>query len=77
MELRGVRRLRSILHDVAPAHRLVPLNVVVPPFQTGVRLREAAIPRLRRIESALQRLSWSLHVCDQVVWIWRAPDATA
>jgi SAM-dependent methyltransferase len=71
MYLRGLRDLRPLLDDVAPAHRLVPLNIVTPAFQTGIHLPPRVLPFLRRIEQGLQRLGVGLAVCDQVVWIWR------
>ena len=73
MYLRGLGDLAAILDDVAPARRVVALNVVTPPFQTGIRLPEWLARRLAVVEKAAQGWRASLAVCDQIVWI---SDAT-
>ena len=71
MYLRSVSHLRRQLADVAPADRVVPLNVVTPPFQTGIRLRPGVEDLMYRGERLLQRFHPSLAVCDQVAWVAR------
>ena len=72
MYLRSARYLERILGDVAPADRLVPLNVLTPPFQTGFQLPERFVGVMNWAEHTLQRYRVSLAVCDQVAWITRA-----
>ena len=71
MYLRSARYLERILSEVAPAHRLVPLNVVTPPFQTGFQLPERLAGVMNWAEHKLQRYRACLATCDQVVWITR------
>lgn len=77
MYLRSVADLRRLLVDVAPADRVVPLNVVTPPFQSGIRLRPGVEELMYRSERLLQRFPPSLAVCDQAAWVarCRAPVA--
>ena len=72
MYLRSARYLERILGDIAPADRLVPLNVLTPPFQTGFQLPERFAGVMNWAEHTLQRYRVSLAVCDQVAWITRA-----
>ncbi len=72
MYLRSARYLERILSDIAPADRLVPLNVLTPPFQTGFQLPERLAGVMSWAEQKLQRYRLCLAVCDQVVWITRA-----
>ena len=72
MYLRSARHLERILSEVAPADRLVPLNVVTPPFQTGFQLPERLAGVMNWAEQKLQKYRVCLAVCDQVVWITRA-----
>ncbi len=72
MYLRSARYLERILSDVAPADRLVPLNVLTPPFQTGFQLHDRLARVMNWTEHKLQRYRVCLAVCDQVVWITRA-----
>jgi len=72
MYLRSSRYLERILGEVAPADRLVPLNVVTPPFQTGFQLPERLAGVMTWAEHKLQRYRVCLAVCDQVAWITRA-----
>jgi SAM-dependent methyltransferase len=71
MYLRSVAHLRRSLTDIAPPDRLVPLNVVTPPFQAGVRLSAGVETLMYRVERSLQRFRPSLAVCDQVAWVAR------
>ena len=74
MYLRSVSDLRRHLADVAPPDRVVPLNIVTPPFQAGIRLWAGLEELLYRGERLLQRFRPSLAVCDQVAWVarWRS-----
>ena len=72
MYLRSARHLERILSDVAPADRLVPLNVLTPPFQTGFKLPERFAGVMTWAEHKLQRYRVCLAACDQVAWITRA-----
>lgn len=75
MYLRSVSHLRRRLEDVAPPDRLVPLNIVTPPFQAGIRMWAAAEGFMYRGERLLQRLPPSLAVADQVAWVARRRGA--
>lgn len=78
MYLRSVADLRRILASIAPPDRVVPLNIVTPPFQAGIRLSPDHERLLYRCESLLQRFGPSLAVSDQVAWVARSspfPDA--
>ena len=72
MYLRSARDLERILSEVAPADRLVPLNVVTPPFQTGFQLPDRLAGVMNWAEHKLQRYRACLSACDQVAWITRA-----
>ena len=72
MYLRSARHLERILSDIAPADRLVPLNVLTPPFQTGFQLPDRLTRVMNWAEHRLQRYRACLAACDQVVWITRA-----
>ena len=72
MYLRSARDLERILSEVAPADRLVPLNVLTPPFQTGFQLPERFAGVMNWAEHKLQRYRACLAACDQVAWITRA-----
>jgi SAM-dependent methyltransferase len=73
MYLRSAIDLRRSLADIAPPDRLVPLNVVTPPFQTGVHLSVRVEELLFRSETLLQRFRPSLAVCDQIAWVAQRP----
>lgn len=66
--------LERILNEVAPADRLVPLNVLTPPFQTGYRLPDRLAGVMMKIERSLQRWGIGLASCDQLAWISRCPS---
>jgi hypothetical protein len=72
MYLRSLSDLRRHLADIAPADRIVPLNIVTPPFQAGVRLWAGIEELMYRAERGLQRFRPSLAVCDQVAWVTRS-----
>ena len=72
MYLRSARYLERILSDIAPPDRLVPLNVLTPPFQTGFQLPDRLTKVMNLAEHKLQRYRACLATCDQVVWITRA-----
>jgi SAM-dependent methyltransferase len=74
MYLRSVSELRRHLAVVAPPDRIVPLNIVTPPFQAGVRLLEGLENVLYHSELYLQRFRPSLAVCDQIAWVARGPS---
>lgn len=72
MYLRSVADLRRGLADIAPPDRVVPLNIVTPPFQTGVRLWPGLEGPMYRCEHFLQRFRPSLALSDQVAWVTRS-----
>ena len=65
--------LERILNEVAPADRLVPLNVLTPPFQTGYRLPDRLAGVMMKVERNLQRWGIGLASGDQLAWISRCP----
>ena len=65
--------LERILNEVAPADRLVPLNVLTPPFQTGYRLPDRLAGMMIKVERRLQQWGIGLGSCDQLAWISRCP----
>jgi hypothetical protein len=71
MYLRSISDLRRNLADIVPPDRVVPLNVITPPFQTGIRLWTGVEGLLYRGERLLQALRPSLAICDQVAWVAR------
>jgi len=73
MHLRGLRTLRRLLEGIAPSDRIVALNVLTPPFQTGFTLPKALEPLLGRAERLAQRMRPSAYVSDQIAWVHRAP----
>jgi SAM-dependent methyltransferase len=71
MYLRSVADLTRQLAKVAPPERIVPLNVVTPPFQAGFRLSAGMEELMYGAERRLQRYRASLAVCDQAAWVAR------
>jgi SAM-dependent methyltransferase len=71
MYLRSASDLQRHLGGVAPAERVVPLNIVTPPFQAGLRRLDGLESLLYRSERWLQRFRPSLGVCDQLAWVAR------